>query len=128
MEIPVEIGISPRLGIRGLVAARDIVPGEVIERCPTVLFPAEQEPIIESCALANYYFRWNETHYAFALGYGSLFNHSYHANVEYTRDFDARLILFTAVKPIHKGEEMTVNYNGSPEDQTPLDIAIWGWS
>lgn len=128
MEIPVEIGLSARLGIRGLVAARDIVVGEVIERCPTVLFPVEQEPLIEATAMGNYYFRWDEAHYAFALGYGSLYNHSYRANVEYTRDFAACQILFTAVKPIRCGEEMTVNYNGSADDPTPLDVAVWGWS
>ena len=125
MEIPLIVGVSPTLGIRGLLATRDIAIGEVIECCPVVLLPAAQEPLIEQTALGNYYFRWDDAYYAFSFGYGSLYNHSYHANVLYERDFERKAITFTAVKPIQCGEEMTVNYNGDPDNQTLLDPAVW---
>jgi uncharacterized protein len=125
MEIPLVVGISPTLGFRGLLAARDIAAGEVIECCPVILFPVEQEDLIEASALHNYYYLWDETHYAIALGYGSLYNHAYHANVRYERDFEAQTIVHIAAKAIRQGEELTMNYNGSPDDETPLDPEKW---
>jgi len=55
-----------------------------------------------------------------ALGLGSLHNHSYHANTIFERDFDGQLIVFKAAKPIRQGEELTINYNGETDDQTPI--------
>ena len=120
MDIPVEVGLSPTLGIRGLLAARDIADGEVIERCPVILIPVAQEDALEATVLANYYFLWDDDYYAMALGYGSFQNHSYHANVSFKRDFDAQKIIFTAAKPVRQGEELTINYNGDPDDETPI--------
>ena len=120
MEIPVEVGLSPTLGIRGLLATRDIVAGEVIERCPIVFIPVAQEDALEATVLANYYFLWDDDFYAMALGYGSFQNHSYHANVRFQRDFEAKVIIFTAAKHVRQGEELTINYNGDPDDETPI--------
>ena len=120
MEIPLEIGISPTLGIRGLVAARDLTEGELIEACPLVLIPVTQEEALEQTALSVYYFLWTDEHYCLALGYGSLYNHSYHANVRFIHDYDKRQIVFRAARNISKSEELTVNYNGDPNDPTPI--------
>lgn len=30
-------------------------------------------------------------------------------------------MVYTAIKPIKKGEEITVNYNGEPDDMTPIE-------
>ncbi len=125
MDIPLKIGISPTLGIRGLLAERDIAAGEVIERCPVVLIPIEQENLLDAMVLTHYYYLWDEAHHAVALGYGSLYNHSYQANIRYQRDFEAQQIIFTAAKAIRDGEEVTINYNGSPDDATPLDPVLW---
>lgn len=124
MNIPVQVGLSPTLGIRGLLAARDIAPGEIIEHCPVLLIPVDQETLLEQSALSNHYFLWDERHHAVALGYGSLYNHSFHANVRYQRDFEQQIISFTAVKAVCIGEELTVNYNGDPDDETPLDLSF----
>ena len=120
MDIPVEVGLSPTLGIRGLLATRDIEAGEVIERCPVVFIPVAQEDALEATVLANYYFLWDDNFYAMALGYGSFQNHSYHANVRFDRDFEAQQIIFTAAKAVGCGEELTINYNGDPDDATPI--------
>ena len=120
MDIPVEVGLSPTLGIRGLLATRDIAAGEVIERCPVVLIPVAQEDALEATVLGNYYFLWDDDFYAMALGYGSFQNHSYHANVRFQRDFVEQQIVFTAAKDVRRGEELTINYNGDPDDETPV--------
>ena len=56
-----------------------------------------------------------------AFGYGSFQNHSYHANVRFIRDFANQVIEFRAAKNILRGEELTINYNGDPDDETPID-------
>lgn len=118
MDIPVEVGISPILGIRGLLATRDIEAGEVIERCPVVLIPVAQEDALEATVLGNYYFLWNDEFYVMALGYGSLHNHSYHANCIFERDYQRQEMVFMAAKAVQRGEELTINYNGEPDDPT----------
>ncbi|MEZ4669909.1 MAG: SET domain-containing protein [Anaerolineae bacterium] len=120
MDIPVEVGTSPTLGIRGLLATRDIAAGELVERCPMVLIPVTQEDALEATVLANYYFLWTDEDYAMALGYGSLMNHSYNANMVFERDFENSTMIFRAAKAIKRGEELTINYNGDPDDDTPI--------
>jgi hypothetical protein len=120
IDLPMVVGLSPTLGIRGLLAARDIAAGEVIERCPVAPIPVEQEDALEATVFSTYYFLWTDTHYALALGYGSLFNHSYRANVDFDHDFEGQQVIFTAVKAIRQGDELTINYNGEPDDDAPI--------
>jgi SET domain-containing protein len=121
ISIPLHVGISPTYGVRGLLATRDLQVGECIEECPLLFFPVDQQEAVHSTVFANYYFLWDDDRHAFALGYGSLYNHSYHANVRYQRDFERQVIRFMVAKPICAGDEVTVNYNGDPDDETPLD-------
>jgi uncharacterized protein len=121
VDIPIEVGFSPTLGIRGMLAARDLAADEVIERCPVVLVPVAQEDALEATVLANYYFLWTDDHYAVALGYGSLLNHSYSANAWFERDFENNAMIFRTARAVRRGEEVTINYNGEPDDDTPLD-------
>jgi hypothetical protein len=74
---------------------------------------------IEGTELNNYWFEFRENKRAFALGYGSLYNHSYEPNAAYDLTTDG-LIIITAIKPIKKGEEIFVNYNGNHADKTPV--------
>ena len=60
---------------------------------------------------------------ALALGYGSLYNHSYRPNARYV-DLGDRTKLFTAIWDIAAGEEITVNYNGEPGDETPVGFEV----
>ena len=113
------IGQSPGRG-RGIFATRDIAPGEVIETCPVIALSPKDRLRIERTELFNYFFSWPETKEAAAicLGNGSLYNHSYDPNARYDKAFDGLAIRFVAIRPIEAGEEITVNYNGSPHDQT----------
>ena len=66
---------------------------------------------------------WGRGKLALALGYGSLYNHSYRPNARYV-DLAGRTKLFTAMRDIAAGEEITVNYNGEPEDDTPVGFEV----
>lgn len=112
---------SERHGL-GVFAARDFEADEIIEVCPVILFPKSELALIRQTKLDDYYFDWGEDGewYAMALGYGSLYNHSYEPNAEYGMDFDARTIDFYCIRPIKAGEEITINYNGDPNINTPV--------
>ena len=105
---------------RGVFARRPIAAGEVIERAPILVLPrdlhgTEDDP----SALHDYCFEWGDGTVALALGFGSLYNHSYTPNARYD-DEGFRTKVFTALRDIARGEEITVNYNGDPGDRSPV--------
>ncbi len=109
---------------RGVFSLVKFAVGEVIEAIPVILIPAREWPHIEPTVLALYIYNFGPTaeqeHAAIALGYGSLYNHSYRPNAKYVKDWGNQLIHFLALRDIAEGEEITVNYNGRPEDQKPI--------
>ncbi|MBK7870534.1 MAG: SET domain-containing protein-lysine N-methyltransferase [Saprospiraceae bacterium] len=110
------------LGGRGIFTSEFIKEGSLIEICPIIILPEEELPIIHKTYLHDYYFLWgeDEKRCAIALGFGSLYNHSYFANAEYIFDLDENTIDFYSVRDIEAGEEITVNYNGLPDDPEPV--------
>lgn len=108
---------------RGIFAAKRIAKGETIEICPVILLKGEGEKLRDS-ELYNYYFLWDkQPDAAVALGYGSLYNHSYTPNATYKKHLGDMRIEFTALQDIEKDEEITTNYNyGDPDDMSPLWI------
>ena len=105
---------------RGLYALRDFAPEEIIEVSPMLLLPERE--VRAKDKLAYYCFVWDEEHYALALGLGSLFNHSPKANAYYEQDIRASVTRFLACRYIGKGSEITINYNGVPDDRTPAHL------
>lgn len=107
---------------KGVFAARDIEVDEVIEVCPTLLFPKAQLEAMRQTILDDYYFDWGDDGewFAVCLGYGSLYNHSYTPNAEYGMDFEAETIDFYCLRPISAGEEILINYNGDADNQTKV--------
>lgn len=99
---------------RGVFARVDIPRGAMIERVPVVLVTWDD---ISDSELANYAYVWTEKKVAIALGYGSLYNHSFKPNARYS-DIGRHTKVFTALRNIRAGEEITVNYNGNPGDKT----------
>jgi SET domain-containing protein len=97
---------------RGVFALTKIPKGTVIERVPVVTFPAaEIFGSTRQSKLAQYVFNWDDGAVAIALGYGSLYNHSFRPNAEFYSE--GRLTqVFWAIRDIDAGEEITVNYNG----------------
>ena len=84
------------------------------------MIPVAQRRALESTELINYYFKWTDAHDAVVLGYGSLMNHDYSANTSYTRNLEHNTITFRCVKAVRRGEELTINYNGEPDDKKPI--------
>ena len=120
-------GIEVKLVIgkgRGVFARQAIREGEVIERVPVIVIPLEDIKNSEGwVGLAGYCFYWGEGKVALALGYGSLYNHSYHPNARYD-DLGRMTKVFSAVRDIAAGEEITVNYNGDPDDHDPMGFDV----
>ncbi|MDD5417616.1 MAG: SET domain-containing protein [Candidatus Nanoarchaeia archaeon] len=102
---------------RGIFATQDINEDEIIEDCPLIICNTADEEHFDKTALKDYYFDWEEGKtIAIALGYGSLYNHSYNPNAKFSENSQNTLIIL-AIKPIKKGEEITVNYNGHNSDE-----------
>jgi SET domain-containing protein len=109
---------------RGVFARRPIGAGEVIERVPVLLVDAQDLRDRDGwIGLASYCFLWDTGRYALALGYGSLYNHSYLPNARYD-DAGRMTKVFTALRDIAAGEEITVNYNGDPDDRAPVGFTV----
>ena len=99
---------------RGVFARRAIRKGEVIERVPVIVLTLDEyAKSLDSTVLKNYCFAWGKDQVALALGYGSLYNHSYKPNARY-EDAGPTAKEFIALRAIAEGEEITVNYNGKP--------------
>jgi SET domain-containing protein len=108
---------------RGVFARRNIDKGKVIERVPVVLVPVEHLiGGMHSPVLARFFYLWNKKEVAISLGYGSLYNHSYTPNAHY--EHGARSITYAALRDIAEGEEITINYNGDPEDKSPVGFTV----
>jgi len=110
---------------RGVFAIVDIARGTVIERAPVLVLPVD-----EICRpsgrtrLEEYCFHWGRGTVALPLGYGALYNHSYTPNARYDDRARSGTKIFTALRDIAKGEEITVSYNGDPGDRTPVSFTV----
>jgi SET domain-containing protein len=111
------------LGGRGVFTAEDLPADALLEICPAIILPPEELSTIHQTHLHDYYFLWGEEqdHCAIALGFGSLYNHSYAPNARYLIDYEKQSIDFYSLVPIAAGSEILVNYNGDPNDTT----AVW---
>lgn len=103
---------------RGVYATQDFLPGDVVEESHVLLFPAEEV----GNKLYHYVFEWDGKTCALALGLGSLFNHSYRANAQAHYDKRRKMIQFVAAKPIWRGREICINYNGAPDCPDPVEF------
>ena len=99
----------------GVFALRPFEPGEVIEVCPVVACAAGEEGLLEQTSLRGLYFHWADDGVGIALGYGSLYNHSWSSNARYETDTDVGVVRFVCVRSIAEGDEVTINYTGDPD-------------
>jgi SET domain-containing protein len=83
-----EIGPSALHGL-GVFATRAFAAGDIIERCPVVVVPAAERPLLD------------ET---------NLYNHSPLPCARYLKIFGADTVEFAAVRDIDSGHEITVDY------------------
>ncbi|MEH2346467.1 MAG: SET domain-containing protein [Nostoc sp.] len=111
---------NTKLKGRGVFAQKRFLKGEIVERSPVVVIPAEQVEFLDKTILGNYYYDWEDKAAAIALGLASLFNHSYEPNTYYVKKFAEGEVELIAYRDIQAGEEITANYNGSPNDKSPI--------
>ncbi len=105
---------------RGVYATQGYRQGEIVHRVPVIVVPIKEIP--DTHTLAFYVFEWTKTEYALPLGNGMLFNHSYAPNLIYLPSLEDRTMRYRALRDIGEGEELTINYNGTPDDQTPVQF------
>ena len=104
---------------RGVYAGRRIDEGEIVEVCPMLV--VDDDAAGEALALGanGYVFTWGESSTALALGYGSLYNHSYAPNATTLETADELVI--TALRTIEPGDEIFINYMGNETEGVWFD-------
>lgn len=107
-------------GGRGVFAIAPIAAGTLIERVPVLLIPRQQvfgdnEIARRSTFISWYVFDWEgitrREYVALALGYASIYNHSYEPNARVERHAPDVLEI-CARQNIAVGEEIFINYLG----------------
>ena len=121
MQKTIEVKRTASRG-RGVFALKDFKTGEIIEKCPTIKIDSKERKYCEKTILNYYIYPWRSTRTgSIVLGYGSIYNHSFEPNADWKQNFKTSEMVYRAIKPIKSGEEILVNYNGEPDDMTPLD-------
>jgi hypothetical protein len=109
---------------RGVFARRPIAAGDVLEQVPKVLLPISVvEDDWHSPLLARFCFFQSKRQVALLMGYGSFYNHSYQPNAGY-EDGPDQSVIFRALRDIAADEEICINYNGDPEDRSPVGFEV----
>ncbi|WP_345256277.1 SET domain-containing protein [Flaviaesturariibacter amylovorans] len=112
---------SDRRG-RGVFTEMAMPAQMLVEVAPVIVMSARHRQLLEQTLLHDYIFEWGKsrTQCCVALGYVSLYNHSYQSNCEYEMHYAEQLILIRTVRPVKKGEELFINYNGVWDDDAKL--------
>jgi uncharacterized protein len=106
----------------GVFTYDDIAAEEIIEISPVIVLPKKDKVLLDKTGLYFYIFDWGDDtqECAMAMGYVPVYNHSYESNCEYFMDFDDKTIFIKTVRAVKKGEELTINYNGTSGDMKPI--------
>ena len=113
---------------RGIFTRENIRARSIIEVSPVIVLSPKDRKTVDGTLFHDYIFEWGETkrQACLALGYVSLYNHSYEANCEYEMEYDKQIITIKTVRAIKKGEELFINYNGVWDGKNELwfDVGI----
>lgn len=115
---------------RGVFANCRIRKGEIIEVAPVIVLSRQEEMVLSKMRrIYNFCYNWgsNEKQTAFVMGCGSFYNHSYDPNITHYNLPKQKVVVFRALRDITKGEELTHNYNGSPDNQSPIRFTKNSW-
>lgn len=107
---------------RGVFARFAIKKGELIEKCPVIEIPEHDVAALSHSILLTYFYFFgkNKERIVVALGFGSIYNHTYSPNASYIAREKEQVIEFIAIKDIKKDEEITVNYVQENKEKHPL--------
>ncbi len=111
---------------RGVFTREFIPAGTKIEESPVIVLSTKDTALADKTHLHNYIFLWGERKVktCIALGYCSVYNHSYTPNCDYGMDFEKETMEIVTLRDIRKGEELCINYNGELDDKSPLWFKI----
>lgn len=118
MPRDLRIDDSPTGAGRGVFATRAFATGDEIERCPMLIVDGERGTSLAHGA-EGYVFNWGDDGTALALGFGSLYNHSFRPNATTLETTDELVI--SALRPIQAGEEIFINYLGTESEGVWFD-------
>jgi SET domain-containing protein len=107
---------------RGVFTTTDIEKGTIIEVSPVIVMSREERKLLDQTLLHDYIFEWglDPKGCCMALGYIPIYNHSYRSNCEYEMDYEEAQISVRTVRFIQAGEELSINYNGDWNNETPV--------
>lgn len=111
---------------RGVFTKKKIPANTLIEVSPVIVLSRKDTRLVDKTRLHNYIFLWGArlTRTCIALGYCSVYNHSYEPNCAYEMDFEAETMSIKTLREIRKGEELCINYNGEIDDQSPVWFGV----
>ncbi len=115
------IGSSGNKG-KGVFTSVPIAANVLVESAPVIVMSKEERKLLDQTRLHDYIFEWgdNREQCCMALGYASVYNHSFRSNCEYEMDFEKNEMYIRTVAAIEKDAELFINYNGDFDDTTPL--------
>ena len=107
---------------KGVFTKEAIEKGSIVEIAPVIVMEKEDRRILDQTLLHDYIFEWGQDKHqcCVALGYVSMYNHSYQANCEYEMDYEKELMTIKSVQYIPPGEELFINYNGDWNNKKPV--------
>jgi SET domain-containing protein len=99
---------------RGVFTSKNIPEQTIIEISPVIVMSNNERILLDKTLLHDYIFEWGNrrNQCCVALGYVSIYNHSYESNCEYSMDYAQELISIKTMRAIKQGEELFINYNG----------------
>lgn len=103
---------------RGIFTKEKIAANTIIEDSPVIVMTARDRALLDKTLLHDYIFEWgsNKDKCCMALGFLSVYNHSYQSNCEYFMDFETEMIQIKTIRQVEIEEELTINYNGDWND------------
>jgi len=107
---------------RGVFTKSKIRKGSLIEQAPIIFLTDDEKETLKFTKLYHYYFLLDnaEKQTAFGFGYASFYNHSPEANAFYTFSRKRNTLNVYAYRTIEAGSEITINYNGKPNDKSEV--------
>ncbi|HMH31613.1 MAG TPA: SET domain-containing protein [Puia sp.] len=104
---------------KGVFTSEPIPRGSIVEISPVIVMDNHDRSLLDQTLLHDYIFEWgkNNQQCCLALGYVSIYNHSYTSNCAYQMDYDAATITIRTIQYIDAGEELFINYNGDWDDK-----------
>lgn len=117
------LATSPIHGL-GVFSKNAVKKGSLIETAPLLIGSKEDYELLYQTNLHAYYFILADKKkpVAIGLGFASWYNHACPANAAYSIDKKKMIMNIKAMVPIKPGEEITINYHGTFDNNLPIEF------